>query len=30
MRAAVKYGRALNRGIELADYIRKVNGAGRD
>jgi hypothetical protein len=25
MRAAVKYGRALNRGIELADYIRKVN-----
>jgi tagaturonate epimerase len=31
MRAAVKYGRALNRGIELADYIRKVNeAAGRD
>jgi tagaturonate epimerase len=31
MRAAVKYGRALNRGIELADYIRKVNEqAGRD
>jgi len=31
MRAAVKYGRALNRGIELADYIRKVNDeAGRD
>ncbi|MGD9633769.1 MAG: tagaturonate epimerase family protein [Pirellulales bacterium] len=30
-RAAVKYGRALNRGIELADYIRKVNeAAGRD
>jgi hypothetical protein len=28
MRAAVKYGRALNRGIELADYIRKVNEAG--
>jgi hypothetical protein len=31
MRAAVKYGRALNRGIKLADYIRKVNEeAGRD
>lgn len=31
MRAAVKYGRALSRGIELADYIRKVNeDAGRD
>jgi hypothetical protein len=31
LRAAVKYGRALNRGIELADYIRKVNEqAGRD
>lgn len=31
MRAAVKYGRALNRGIELADYIRKVNeSANRD
>jgi hypothetical protein len=31
MRAAVKYGRALNRGIELADYIRTVNEkAGRD
>ena len=29
MRAAVKYGRALNRGIELADYIRKVNEQGR-
>ena len=31
MRAAVKYGRALNRGIKLADYIRQVNeAAGRD
>jgi hypothetical protein len=31
MRAAVKYGRALNRGIRLADYIRGVNeAAGRD
>src|SRR3972149_2675766 len=31
MRAAVKYGQALNRGIELADYIRQVNEeAGRD
>ncbi len=31
MRAAVKYGRALNKGIELANYIRKVNEkAGRD
>jgi hypothetical protein len=31
MRAAVKYGRALNRGIELADYIRNVNeAASRD
>jgi hypothetical protein len=29
MRAAVKYGRALNRGIELADYIRKVNEAAK-
>lgn len=28
MRAAVKYGRALNRGIELANYIRKVNEEG--
>lgn len=28
MRAAVKYGRALNRGIKLADYIRKVNEVG--
>jgi hypothetical protein len=28
MRAAVKYGRALNKGIELANYIRKVNEAG--
>jgi hypothetical protein len=31
MRAAVKYGRALNAGIELADYIRRVQeAAGRD
>jgi hypothetical protein len=31
MRAAVKYGRALNRGIELADYVRTVNEkVGRD
>jgi tagaturonate epimerase len=31
MRAVVKYGRALNRGIKLADYIRQVNTAkGRD
>jgi hypothetical protein len=31
MRAAVKYGRALNRGVKLADYIRGVNeAAGRD
>jgi hypothetical protein len=31
MRAAVKYGRALNRGIKLADYIREVNEKlGRD
>ena len=31
MRAAVKYGRALNRGIELADHIRTVNeNAKRD
>jgi hypothetical protein len=31
MRAAVKYGRALNRGIELANYIRRVNeDGGRD
>lgn len=31
MRAAVKYGIALNKGIELADYIRKVNeGIRRD
>jgi tagaturonate epimerase len=31
MRAAVKYGRALNRGIKLAGYIRAVNErAGRD
>ena len=31
MRAAVKYGRALNRGIELADHIRRVQDeAGRD
>ncbi len=31
MRAAVKYGRALNRGIELAAFIRQVNeSAGRD
>jgi hypothetical protein len=30
-RAAVKYGRALNRGIKLADYIRQVNETlGRD
>jgi tagaturonate epimerase len=28
MRAAVKYGRALNKGIELANYIRQVNEAG--
>ena len=28
MRAAVKYGRALNRGIELADYIRRVQRSG--
>jgi hypothetical protein len=27
MRAAVKYGRAINRGIALADYIRKVSEA---
>ena len=25
MRAAVKYGRALNKGIELADYIKQVH-----
>ncbi len=31
MRAAVKYGVALNRGIELADHIRRVHeAAGRD
>jgi hypothetical protein len=31
MRAAVKYGIALNRGIELADHIRRVHeGTGRD
>ncbi len=31
MRAAVKYGPALNKGVELADYIAKVNqAAGRD
>jgi hypothetical protein len=31
MRAAVKYGLALNRGIELADYIRGVHEkSGRD
>ncbi len=31
MRAAVKYGPALNKGVELADYIAKVNKeAGRD
>src|SRR5262245_43144980 len=31
MRAAVKYGLALNRGIELADYIRGVHeSVGRD
>jgi hypothetical protein len=31
MRAAVKYGRALNSGIALADHIRDVQeGAGRD
>ena len=29
MRAAVKYGIALNKGIELADYIRKVNEAAK-
>lgn len=27
MRAAVKYGRALNRGIELSNYIHKVHAA---
>jgi hypothetical protein len=31
MRAAVKYGLAINKGVELADYIRKANkAAGRD
>ena len=31
MRAAVKYGVALNKGIELANYIRTANeNAGRD
>jgi len=25
MRTAVKYGRAIHRGLELADYIRQVN-----
>ena len=31
MRAAVKYGRALNKGIELAEHIRRVQeAAGRD
>jgi hypothetical protein len=31
MRAAVKYGRAINLGVELGDYIRRVNeAAGRD
>jgi hypothetical protein len=31
MRAAVKYGRAINKGIELADHIRGVQeSAGRD
>jgi len=25
MRTAVKYGRAINHGLELADYIRQVN-----
>lgn len=31
MRCAVKYGRAINAAIELADYIREVNErAGRD
>ncbi|TFH43447.1 MAG: hypothetical protein E4H01_12060, partial [Lysobacterales bacterium] len=29
MRAAVKYGVALNKGIELADHIRKVNEAAK-
>lgn len=29
MRAAVKYGAALNKGIELADYIREVNEAAK-
>jgi hypothetical protein len=31
MRAAVKYGRALNKAIELADHIRRVHeAAGRE
>jgi hypothetical protein len=29
MRAAVKYGRALNRGIKLAEHIRQVNEAAK-
>src|SRR5437763_1060768 len=31
LRAAVKYGRAINHALRLADYIRDVNDrAGRD
>lgn len=31
MRAAVKYGKAIKRALELGDYIKKVNeGAGND